>query len=68
MVRVNTADAVWGADGCAGNNSRPSDRRTDSGFGGDSGFLISSGSLFVLFFPEIYGILKGLNCDQYKEK
>ena len=68
MVRVNTADAVWGGDGCAGNNSRPSDRRTDSGFGGGSGFLISCSSPGILFLPEINGILKGLNSDQYKEK
>ena len=68
MVHVNAADAVWDADGCAGNNSRPSDRRTDSGFGGGSGILISCRGPGILFLPEIYGILKGLNSDQYKEK
>ena len=68
MVHVNAADAVWGADGCAGNNSRLSDRRIDCGFGGGNGFLISCSGPGILFLPEIYGILKGLNSDQYKEK
>lgn len=60
-------NAVWDADGCAGNNGRLSSYLADSGFGGDSDFVMCCRCLCILLCPEFEGIGEGFNSYEYEK-